>query len=58
MLRDPGIGLRMLSVLGVVIAGAWIGFALAPTLWFAILMHVVITGVSALLVPASTRRCR
>jgi ABC-type branched-subunit amino acid transport system ATPase component len=51
MLRDPGIGLRMLSVLGVVIAGAWIGFALAPTLWFAILMHVVITGVSALLVP-------
>ena len=38
-------------MLGVVIAGAWIGFALAPTLWFAILMHVVITGVSALLVP-------
>jgi len=51
MLRDPGIGLRMLALLGVVIAGAWIGFALAPTLWFAILMHVVITGVSALLVP-------
>ena len=51
MLRDPGIGLRMLSLLGVVIAGAWVGFALAPTLWFAVLMHVVITGVSALLVP-------
>jgi branched-chain amino acid transport system ATP-binding protein len=51
MRRDPGIGLRMLALLGVVIAGAWIGFALAPTLWFAILMHVVITGVSALLVP-------
>jgi len=41
----------MLAVLGIVIAGAWIGFALAPTLWFAVLMHVVITGVSALLVP-------
>jgi ABC-type branched-subunit amino acid transport system ATPase component/MFS family permease len=51
MLRDPGIGLRMLSLLGVVIAGAWVGFALAPTLWFAVAMHVVITGVSALLVP-------
>ncbi|MDQ1448160.1 MAG: branched-chain amino acid transport system ATP-binding protein livF, partial [Actinomycetota bacterium] len=51
MLRDPGIGLRMLALLGVVIAAAWVGFALAPTLWFAILMHVVITGVSALLVP-------
>ena len=51
MRRDPGIGLRMLAGLGIVIAGAWIGFALAPTLWFAVLMHVVITGVSALLVP-------
>ena len=51
MRKDPGIGLRMLSLLGIVIAGAWIGFALAPWLWFAILMHVVITGVSALLVP-------
>ncbi|MDQ1458427.1 MAG: branched-chain amino acid transport system ATP-binding protein livF, partial [Actinomycetota bacterium] len=51
MTRDPGIGLRMLSLLGIVIAGAWVGFALAPTLWFAVAMHVVITGVSALLVP-------
>ncbi len=51
MRRDPGVGLRMLSVLGIVIAGAWVGFALAPTLWFAVAMHVVITGVSALLVP-------
>jgi ABC-type branched-subunit amino acid transport system ATPase component/MFS family permease len=51
MRKDPGTGLRMLALLGIVIAGAWIGFALAPTLWFAIAMHVIITGVSALLVP-------
>ncbi len=52
MLRDPGLALRMLAVIGIGIALAFVGFALAPWLWFAITMHAIITGLSALLVPA------
>jgi branched-chain amino acid transport system ATP-binding protein len=51
MLRDPGAGLRMLAVVGTVIAGAFLVFALTPWLWLAIAMHVFITGAAALLVP-------
>ncbi|HEX5616300.1 MAG TPA: MFS transporter [Acidimicrobiia bacterium] len=51
MLRDPGLGLRLLSIVGVVVAGAWLVFALTPTLWLAVLMNVVISGVAALLAP-------
>jgi branched-chain amino acid transport system ATP-binding protein len=51
MLRDPGAGLRWLSVVAVVIAGAWMTFALAPMLWVAVSMNVVISGLAALLAP-------
>ncbi len=51
MLRDPGSGLRMLAVVGTVMGAAWMVFALSPWLWLAITMHVLITGMSALLVP-------
>jgi branched-chain amino acid transport system ATP-binding protein len=51
MLRDPGNALRMLAVVGTVIGGAWLVYALSPALWLAVAMHVVITGLSALLVP-------
>jgi len=51
MLRDPGGGLRMLAVLGVVIAVAWTAFAFAPNLGIAIAMNFVVSGLSSLLVP-------
>ena len=51
MLRDPGLCLRMLAVLGVVIGIAWTVFAFAPWLGLAIAMHVVITGLFAILTP-------
>jgi ABC-type branched-subunit amino acid transport system ATPase component/predicted MFS family arabinose efflux permease len=51
MLRDPGMGLRMLSVIGVAIAAVWTVFALAPALGIAIAMNVLISGLAALLTP-------
>jgi ABC-type branched-subunit amino acid transport system ATPase component/predicted MFS family arabinose efflux permease len=51
MLRDPGIGLKLLAGLGVVIAAAWTLFALAPNIGIAIAMNFVVAGLSALLVP-------
>ncbi len=51
MLRDPGMGLRMLSVIGVAIAAVWTAFALAPALGVAIAMNVLISGLAALLTP-------
>jgi ABC-type branched-subunit amino acid transport system ATPase component/predicted MFS family arabinose efflux permease len=51
MLRDPGLGLRLLAVLGIVIAAAWTAFALAPTLGIAIAMNFIVSGLSSLLVP-------
>jgi branched-chain amino acid transport system ATP-binding protein len=51
MIRDPGIGLRLLAGLGVVIAAAWTVFAFAPNLGVAIAMNFVVSGLSALLVP-------
>ena len=51
MLRDPGLGLRLLSLVAVGIAGAWVAFALAPVLAVAIIANVLITGLAALLAP-------
>ncbi len=51
MLRDPGLGMRLLAVVGTVIAGAWTIFALAPNLGIAIAMNFVVSGLSSLLVP-------
>ncbi len=51
MLRDPGATLRMLAYFGVAIAAAWCVYALAPWLWLAITMHVVFTGLFAIVIP-------
>ncbi|MDQ1532286.1 MAG: branched-chain amino acid transport system ATP-binding protein livF, partial [Actinomycetota bacterium] len=51
MVRDPGLGLRLLAVVGVVVAGAFMLFALTPFLWLAIVMNIFISGVVALLAP-------
>jgi branched-chain amino acid transport system ATP-binding protein len=51
MLRDPGLGLRMLAVVGVLVAAAWVVFALAPWLWLAIAMNFLVSAFASLLVP-------
>ena len=51
MLRDPGLGMRLLAVLGTIIAGCWTLFALAPNLGVAIVMNIAVSGLSSLLVP-------
>lgn len=51
MLRDPGLGLRLLSFVAVGVAGAFTVFALTPVLWLAVVMNVLISGVVALLAP-------
>ncbi len=51
MLRDPGLGLRMLAVVGVLVAAAWVVFALAPWLWLAIAMNFLVAAFASLLVP-------
>ncbi|HUI47420.1 MAG TPA: MFS transporter [Acidimicrobiia bacterium] len=51
MLRDPGLGLRMLAVVGVFVAAAWVAFALAPWLWLAIVMNFLVAAFASLLVP-------
>jgi branched-chain amino acid transport system ATP-binding protein len=51
MLRDPGLGLRMLAIVGVFVAAAWVVFALAPWLWLAIVMNFLVSAFASLLVP-------
>ncbi len=51
MLRDPGLGLKMLAVVGVLVAAAWVLFALAPWLWLAIAMNFLVAAFASLLVP-------
>ena len=51
ILKDPGMGLRLLSFVAIGIAGAWIAFALAPALWVAIVANILISGLAALLAP-------
>ena len=51
MLKDPGLGLRLLSFVAVGVAVAFTFFALTPVLWVAVAMNVVISGVVALLAP-------
>ncbi len=51
MVRDPGRGLRYLSIVAIFIAVAWVTFALAPRVWIAVLANVVISGLAALLTP-------
>src|SRR5262249_42098376 len=51
MLRDPGLGLRMLAVVAILVAAAWVVFAFAPWLWLAIAMNFLVSAFAALLVP-------
>ena len=43
--------MRLLAVLGTIIAGCWTLFALAPNLGVAIAMNIAVSGLSSLLVP-------
>ena len=51
MLTDPGLGLRLLSVVGVLVAGAFALYALTPYLWLAVTMNVLVAGIISLLTP-------
>jgi len=51
MLRDPGLGLRMLAVVAIFVAAAWVVFAFAPWLWLAIAMNFFVSAFASLLVP-------
>ena len=52
MLRDPGVGLRMLAVRRHRRSPrAWTAFAFAPNLGIAIAMNFIVAGLSSLLVP-------
>lgn len=51
MLKDPGLGLRMLSLVALGIAGAWVAYALAPAIGVAIAANIAISGLAALLAP-------
>ena len=49
--RDAGLVLRFLAAVTVVVAVAWVAFALAPDLPIAIGTNIIISGVLGLLVP-------
>jgi ABC-type branched-subunit amino acid transport system ATPase component/MFS family permease len=51
MTKDPGHGLRLLSIVAVGIGGAWVTFALAPVVWVAVASNVIFSGLAALLAP-------
>ena len=51
MLTDPGLGLRLLAIVGVFVSGMFALFALTPYLWLAIAMNVLISGTVSLLAP-------
>ncbi|MFM7224367.1 MAG: MFS transporter, partial [Actinomycetota bacterium] len=51
MLKDPGLGLRLLSLFAVGIAVSLVGFVVAPNIWFAVLANVFASAIGALLMP-------
>ncbi len=51
LVRDPGLGLRLVSLSGLVTAVALVGIALAPNLPVAIAMHIAASGAAAILGP-------
>ena len=51
MLTDPGLGLRLLAIVGVFVSGMFLLFALTPYLWLAIAMNILISGTVSLLAP-------
>ncbi len=52
MVQDPGIGLRLVSVVGVLVGGGFVAIAFAPTLWIAVPIALFIRGSSALILPS------
>ncbi len=53
MLRDPGIGLRLIAVIGVIVSGGFIVFAVAPNVWVAVIAGIIMRGSGALVGPAA-----
>jgi ABC-type branched-subunit amino acid transport system ATPase component/predicted MFS family arabinose efflux permease len=51
MLTDPGLGLRLLAIVGVFVSGMFMLFALTPYLWLAVTMNILISGTISLLAP-------
>ncbi|MGK2948685.1 MAG: MFS transporter [Acidimicrobiales bacterium] len=51
MRKDPGLGLRLLSLVAVGIAACWVIFATAPVLGVAVAANVLVSGLAALLAP-------
>ena len=49
--RDPGLVLKFIALIGVIVSGAIVGLSLAPNLPTAVLMHVLITGPLAVIGP-------
>ncbi|MCU1427683.1 MAG: ABC-type branched-chain amino acid transport system, ATPase component, partial [Actinomycetia bacterium] len=51
IVKDPALALRLLTIVGILVAGAVALFALSPSLWIAVAMHALFTGLAALLAP-------
>jgi len=51
MLRDPGLGLRLLAVFAVGISIALVGFVVAPSVWVAVVANICASALGALLMP-------
>src|SRR5581483_5229007 len=51
MVQDPGIGLRLLAGVSVLLAGAFTLLVLTPYVWLAVTMNIVVAGLAALLTP-------
>jgi branched-chain amino acid transport system ATP-binding protein len=53
MLQDPGIGLRLVAVIGFLVGSCFVVIAVAPALWIAIVAGLVLRGVGALILPSA-----
>ncbi len=52
MLQDPGIGLRLVAAIGVLIGGGFVVFAFAPSVWVAVAASLFTRFVGALVLPS------
>ena len=52
MLQDPGIGLRLVAVIGVILGGGFLVIALAPNLWIAVGTGLLLRAFGALILPS------
>jgi branched-chain amino acid transport system ATP-binding protein len=53
MLQDPGIGLRLVGVIGFFVGGGFIVIAIAPSLWIAVGAGLFVRGISSLILPSA-----